>query len=93
MKANHVVQTVCSIISEVCGVDAKQIGPDVRLAAYGFDSIRAINLLLALEEAFSISIPDEVAPRVRTMREVVSYLEERLGITAAPAPERELAGP
>ena len=89
MNANDVVHTVCAIISDVCGVDAKQIGPDVRLAAYGFDSVRAINLLLALEEAFGISIPDEVAPRVRTMREVVLYLEQRF---TQVSPKRELMG-
>jgi acyl carrier protein len=78
MQLNDLVDRVRVIIGEVCGVEASQILSDVRLATYGFDSVRAMNLLVALEEAFGISVPDEVAPRMRTMRDVVAYLEKRL---------------
>jgi acyl carrier protein len=86
MQAKYMVPTVCSIISDVCGIGVEQIEPDMRLAACGLDSVRAINLLLALEETFNISIPDEVGSRVRTVREVIMYLEGRLR-HAASEPE------
>jgi acyl carrier protein len=83
MQFNSLADRVRSIVGEVCGVDGATIRSDSRLAEYGMDSVRAMNLLVALEEAFGIVVPDEVAGRVRTLRDVVVYLEKRLAPAAA----------
>jgi acyl carrier protein len=78
MNINDLVDRVRSIVGTVCGVEATAIRLDGRLAEYGFDSVRAMDLLVSLEEAFGIVIPDEVAGRMRTTRDVVAYLENKL---------------
>jgi acyl carrier protein len=78
MKMTELEHTVRSFIGTICGVEAAVIRSDARLAEYGFDSIRAMDLLVSLEEIFGIVIPDEIAGRVRTFNDVVSYLEQRL---------------
>ena len=39
------------------------------------DSLDLVELIMAFEEAFDISIPDEVALTVRTIADVVKYIE------------------
>ena len=41
----------------------------------GVDSLDAVELVMAIEEEFIIEIPDEVAERMRTVRDIVVYLE------------------
>jgi acyl carrier protein len=41
----------------------------------GGDSLAPMDLSLAIEEAFDIEIPDEDADKIRTVRDVVDYIE------------------
>jgi acyl carrier protein len=42
----------------------------------GADSLALMDLSLAIEEAFDIEIPDEDADKMRTVRDVVDYIEK-----------------
>src|SRR5262245_2077174 len=50
----------------------------------GLNSLDAIELMFKVEEEFDLEIPDADLQRLRTVGDLVSYLEERLG--GAPAP-------
>ncbi|MCS6912488.1 MAG: acyl carrier protein [Myxococcales bacterium] len=39
------------------------------------DSLAVMELVLALEEAFGIEIPDEDTEQIKTVRDVISYIE------------------
>src|SRR5262245_44899426 len=57
----------------------------------GLNSLDAIELMFKVEEEFDLEIPDADLPRLRTVGDLVSYLEDRLGdggtsAPAAPAP-------
>ena len=41
------------------------------------DSLDVVELIMALEDEFSIDIPDEDAEKIRTVGDAVRYLEEK----------------
>jgi acyl carrier protein len=75
----------------------------------GLNSLDAIELMFKVEEEFDLEIPDADLQKLRTVGDLVSYLEERLGVTPpaprpaspliaaqpapAPAPPKGHAGP
>ena len=44
----------------------------------GLDSMDLLELTMVVEEAFGLEIPDEDAEQLRTMPELLAYLERRL---------------
>jgi acyl carrier protein len=70
------------LLAETCAIDRAAVRDDARLIEYGLDSVRALDYIISLEEAFGISIPDEAAAKLRTIAEVAAYIDERKG--AAP---------
>jgi len=63
---------IISIISEVSGVEEKEIKPDTNLANdLEIDSIKAIEIIVATEKKYKISIRDEDIPQITTVRHVV----------------------
>lgn len=45
---------------------------------FGADSIDEIEIIMKAEKEFGISIPDEAVENIKTVKEAVDYLEERL---------------
>jgi acyl carrier protein len=60
-----------------------QVSIDSSLADLGYDSLDTINLLFELEEEFKVSVPDDQARQVRTVREIVNGVEKLLAERAA----------
>src|ERR1051326_6664234 len=64
------------IIARQADVDPATLTFDTRFVEdLGFDSLDSVELLLAFEEEFGIEIPDEEAPRLRTVGDAIRYLE------------------
>jgi len=70
--------TVRQLLAEVCALDPTSIKPDAPLIDYGLDSARAIDLIVGLEGAFAIRIPDEAAAKMKTLKDIVAYVEGRI---------------
>ena len=67
------------IIVEQLGVDEDQITSDASfIDDLGADSLDTVELVMAFEEEFDIEIPDEDAEKIRTVRDVVDYLNAHL---------------
>lgn len=49
----------------------------------GADSITVVEMIIELEDAFDIDIPDEEAEKLRTIRDVVDYVQSRLAESEA----------
>ena len=45
----------------------------------GADSLDQVELIMAIEEEFDISIPDEDAEKIRTVQDAVSYIKKAIG--------------
>jgi len=73
-----VLEGVRRHVAEVCGLEVSHLDDAARLIEYGMDSVRAIDLLVALEHEFGIEIPDRDVARLQTIRDVVTYIERKL---------------
>ena len=69
-------EELVSILSEQLLIDASAVKPESRLKEdLGADSLDMLQLLMTLEEEKGIVIPDEVLPTLKTVGEIVAYLE------------------
>jgi acyl carrier protein len=72
-----VFDTVKRIISEELGVKEEEVKLESDLSEdLGADSLDAVELIMALEEEFDISVSDEKAQELKSVQDIVSYLEE-----------------
>jgi acyl carrier protein len=76
---------VKDLVASLCGIPAVEISGEGRLIEYGLDSVRAIDLLVSLEDAFAMEVPDDVAQRVRTVSDVTRYIAKRLAVADTAA--------
>ena len=44
----------------------------------GADSLDVVELIMALEEEFDMEIPDEAVENIKTIGDIVKYIEEKL---------------
>ena len=42
----------------------------------GADSLDSVELIMACEEEFNIEIPDEAAEKIKTVQDVVTYIDQ-----------------
>jgi acyl carrier protein len=49
---------------------------DLRFDELGADSLDVVELVMELEEHFSVAIPDEIAERIRTVGDLLRYIAE-----------------
>ncbi len=69
------------VIAGVLAVSEKSIVPEASLIEdLGADSLDLVNLTFAVEEAFSnsgktLKIPEEVAEEIRTVQQILDYLD------------------
>jgi acyl carrier protein len=68
---NALVETVISAIAEVKHVPRERVSLDSTFADLGMDSLDTITLLFELESRLEITVPDEAAKSIRTVRDVV----------------------
>ena len=63
-------------ICEQLGVAADEVTPEASfIEDLGADSLDIVELVMALEEEFNIEISDEDAEKIRTVKDVVTYIE------------------
>ena len=68
-------EKVKEIIVETLSCDADKVTPDARLAEdLEADSLAAVELSMALEEEFGVTIADEELPNMKTVGDLVKYL-------------------
>ena len=70
-----VFDRVKEIIVDELGVDAEAVTIDSTLEDLGADSLDAVELIMQIEEEFEVEIPDEVASNMKTVKDIVDYIE------------------
>jgi acyl carrier protein len=73
-----VEEEVKSIVVEQLKVDAETVKGEASFTDdLGADSLDVVQLVMAFEEKFKISIPDDEAEKIRTVGDAVSYVNEK----------------
>ena len=73
-----VFEKVQEITVEQLGVDAAEVTIDSTFVDdLGADSLDIVELIMAFEEEFNTEIPDEVAEKIRTVKDAVDLLDKQ----------------
>jgi len=79
MSGNTVEMEIISIIADVSGFEKEEIQLDTKLAdELEIDSIKAIEITVAIEKKFKISVRDEDVPKITTVRQTVDLVNQLL---------------
>ena len=77
MSEQDTFEKVKSIVVEQLGVDEKEVKmDDAYIDDLGADSLDIVELIMAFEEEFNIEIPDEAAEKIKTVQDVVTYIDQ-----------------
>ena len=63
------------------------------LGADLFDSLGLVELIMALEEEFEISIPDDEAEKIKTVGELIDAIQARFNSSGEDKPDATAAPP
>ncbi len=70
-------EKVKEVIVDTINCEADDVKMEATLSDdLGADSLDAVEINMALEEAFDISIPDEVLAEMKTVSDIVKYIEQ-----------------
>ncbi len=77
---------IMAIISDVSGYEVEEITPQANFFKdLEVDSIKAIEITVAIEKKFKISVRDEDVPKLTTVRQAIKLVEKLLTQRSANA--------
>ena len=77
--SENVEQSIIAIISEISGYEPEEITPDKNFYDdLEIDSIKAIEITVAIEKKFKVSVRDEDVPNITTVRQAVELVTQLL---------------
>lgn len=72
-----VFEKVREILCNQFDVEEDAVTPATRISEdLGADSLDAVDMLMSLEDEFDVEIPDEEIENIRTVGDLVTYIEE-----------------
>jgi acyl carrier protein len=72
-----VFEKVKKIICEQFGIEASEVTMESSIADdFGADSLDLVDLAMTIEDAFDIEVPDEELENVKTVGDIVKFIEE-----------------
>ena len=73
-----VFEKVAAILAEQLDVELETIKMETALVDdLGADSLDVVDVVMSLEDEFDLELPDEDVENVRTVGDIVKYLEDR----------------
>ena len=72
------LDTVKLIFSQRYGVPVDELSPDSLIADVCTDSLEILELLMYIEEEFSVTVPDEVAQELKTLGDIVAFMDNNV---------------
>ena len=71
----EIFDKVKAIVVEQLGADEANVTEKTSFEELNADSLDIVELIMALEEAFDLDIPDEEAEKIRTVGDAVIYIK------------------
>ncbi|MCX7694297.1 MAG: acyl carrier protein [Caloramator sp.] len=72
-------ENIRNIIADQLNLDANEITEETTFVDLGVDSLDLFQILISLEDEFGVEIPNEDAENIKTVKDVVNYINERIG--------------
>lgn len=71
-----VAEKVKTLLADQFGKSASEVEADMDIAQdLGADSLDVVELLMSIEDEFSMEIPDEEIENIKTVGDLISYIE------------------
>ena len=75
MDAKSVEERVKNIIVEQLRVEPEQVKPEAQFVNdLGADSLDTVELIMAFEDEFGVSLPDEEIAKLKTVGDIVKFI-------------------
>ena len=79
VMSENIAERVKKIIVEHLGVEADKVQDNANfIDDLGADSLDTVELVMAFEEEFGCSIPDDAAEKIRTVKDVIDYIQKQV---------------
>ena len=79
MSKVNVEEKVRDLVAELFEIKRDEINLDSRFVEdLGADSLENVEMIMALDEAFGLEIPDDDAEKLLTVREAVEYIQKNI---------------
>ena len=79
MTRNEIIKEFKKLLVEVVEADETKITPDAHFFKdLGIDSLKAIEITVAIERRFKINVRDEQIPQITTLNQAVDAIEKAL---------------
>ncbi len=76
LMSDNIESQVKEIIATQLGVDPEKVTSDAKfIEDLGADSLDTVELVMAFEDKFSVEVPDEDAEKLKSVADVVAYIE------------------
>ena len=73
-----VLEKVTEILCDQLDVDAEKVTMEASITDdLGADSLDVVDLVMSLEEEFDVEIPDEEVQNIKTVGDIVKYIEDK----------------
>ena len=80
MANSETVESLKAIVAESLGISADEIKSSASfIDDLGADSLDIVELVMAIEKAFDIEIPDEDAEKIATVQDAIDYVSSQKG--------------
>lgn len=78
-STKEIEDKIIEIVCKQLGVSREKVSSSTSFVNdLGADSLDTVELIMEMEEAFGISIPDEQAEKIQTIADAVKYIAENV---------------
>ena len=76
---SDITSRVKAIIADKLDVEETEVTPEASFTNdLGADSLDTVELVMAIEEAFNIEIPDETAEQISNLQQAVDFIRQKV---------------
>ena len=78
IRQEKIYEIVKEILTQTLGINENKISENANFVDdLGADSLDSVEIIMAVEEKFNICCPDEDAVNIKTVKDLIRYIEEK----------------